>query len=452
MGNKERGRILSIGSALLVFISALTLWLVVSTSATWGYFSNTLQELATITTGFWDDLPGQSGTSIKASKTAEGYWEMVAGEHKIGVRGEICVTNSGEQPTENLLIFDIIQSKAGGSKYQDTGSTLLVDLGDYVVLAPGISHCYPYDIDFIPVNGDKYRNVAYVTITNHSGWIPGGHNCPGPDPCDFGPAPKSGFEIPPPPDIGGDNISSPADSSPSGEFELPVPTSTASQPPAQENEPTPTEKIAFPTPTPAPTMDAALIPTLPPNEPVNPTPTLAPTAYAGPPGCTLPLDYWLSHPGKWDMDQFYLGEVEYNREQGLEILAAKPQADASYILAKQYISALLNIASPADPSAILGDLDQVSSWFQVNSLGSQPENPDRKAGLQLAENLEAYNLGETGPGSCPVEPPPATPAKTSTSQPLPTSAPTMATSVDPIFAPSPTPAATLEIPPTASTP
>ena len=60
MGRKESGRIISLVSLLLLFVSALTLWVVVSTSGTWGYFSNTLQELATITTGFWEDLPGQA--------------------------------------------------------------------------------------------------------------------------------------------------------------------------------------------------------------------------------------------------------------------------------------------------------------------------------------------------------------------------------------------------------
>ena len=82
---------------------------VVSTSGTWGYFSNTLQELATITTGFWEDLPGQAGTSISAAKSAHGRWELVDGTAFFVVYGEICITNSGEQPTENLAIRDVIQ-------------------------------------------------------------------------------------------------------------------------------------------------------------------------------------------------------------------------------------------------------------------------------------------------------------------------------------------------------
>ena len=313
--------------------------------------------------------------------------------------------------------------------------------------------------------------MAYVTITNHSGWIPGGHNCPGPDLCEFGPAPKSGFEMPPPPDIGGDNISSPAeylpdtgspqDGDPEGKLiEIPYPTDAA--PPGEpalpnpaspsmpgDNPPSPTEEQLIPTPTPGPTMDVSSLPT--PN-PVYPTPTIEPTEYTGPAGCTRPLSYWIDHPNKWRLEKFYLGDVGYNREQVLEILSANPEGDASYILAQQYITALLNIASPADPTAILDQLDQAVLWFQEYPLGSKPGNPGRKVGLQIAEALEAYNLGETGPGSCITDQAPVSPTEaftpTSTSQPLPTLAPTMA----PTPAPTPTPAAAQTLPTPASTP
>ena len=470
-----RGRFISLGSVLLLSVAALSLWLVVNTSGTWGYFSNTLQELATISTGIWEELPGQSGTSIKASKSAEGYWEIVGDVHKIGVRGEICVTNSGEQPTENLVILDIIQSKSGGGKYLDTDSRALVDLGDYSVLGAGESHCYPYDIVFLPEIDLRYRNMAYVTVTNHSGWIPGGHNCPGPDLCPFGPAPKSGFDFPLPPDVDNDNISAPAeylpetgaprdsdpegklfelpapvDSSPPGEPVIPTPTSAASEPPGEDEYPTPTDVSNIPTPTPAPTQDASLIPTYPPTEAVNPTPTQAPTLYAGPPGCTQPVAYWLEQSSEWQLDQFLLGEMEVNRDLAFEILAANPQGDASYILAQQYIAALLNINSPADPTEVVDSLDQATTWFLVNPPGSKPGNPERKAGLDLADTLEAYNLGYIGPGSCVAELPAATPTAawtpTSTSPPTPTFAPTMAPNLDPTLA------ATVEIPPTASIP
>ena len=133
----ERGRIVSVGSVLLVFLSALTLWIVVSTSGTWGYFSNTLQELASISTGYWDEVPSQSGTSINATKTAQGHWEQVDGTPIFLVYGEICVTNSGEQRTENLTIIDVIQGKPKGAAFEDTDLKIPVDLGEHAVLGPG---------------------------------------------------------------------------------------------------------------------------------------------------------------------------------------------------------------------------------------------------------------------------------------------------------------------------
>jgi hypothetical protein len=165
--------------------------------------------------------------------------------------------------------------------------------------------------------------------------------------------------------------------------------------------------------------------------------------YTGPPGCTRPLKYWVNHPGKWQLDQFQLGNVEYDQQEALQILTLNPQGDASYILAQQYISALLNIAAPADPTAVLEDLELASVWFNGIPLGSMPGNPERKVGLQIAESLEAYNLGESGPGSCVQEQPTAVPTEaytpTSTSPPTPTLAPTMVPPVAPTTAPTQAP-------------
>jgi hypothetical protein len=494
-GNKEKGRAISIGSALLFLISGLSLWLAANSSPTWSYFSNTLQELATISTGFWEAVPGQSGTSLEATKTAEGRWEQVDGVPIFSVVGEICVTNRGEQPTQDLVILDIIQSKARAGKFTDSGNQTFVDLGQFDQLAAGESRCYGYDVIFSPDIDLKYRNVAHVTITNHSGWIPGGHNCPGPDPCPFGPAPKTGFEIPPPPEVDNGNISAPVEylpdtgspldsnpegklielpmpdaSSPESESASPAPTQAPTRQPSDEVEPKATAEIDLPTPTLAPTMDSSLISGFPPtqvleptptnigSEMVNPTPTLAPTVYAGPPGCSSPVDNWRLHPGQWKLDWFILGGIQVDRQQALDILAANPRGDASYTLAQQYIAAQLNIASPADPTAVAEVLDLAAAWFSTNPPGSQLGNPGRKAGLQLAETLEAYNLGDTGPGSCEVDLWTPTPTRfytpTSTTSPLPTPAPTMAPSPEavpastiyPTYAPTPTPAATQALP------
>ena len=58
-------------------------------------------------------------------------------------------------------------------------------------------YCYSYEFTFVPIEGEniEYRNTVYVTILNHSGWLPGGENCGGPDTCPFGPYPKTDFTL-----------------------------------------------------------------------------------------------------------------------------------------------------------------------------------------------------------------------------------------------------------------
>jgi hypothetical protein len=206
---------------------------------------------------------------------------------------------------------------------------------------------------------------------------------------------------------------------------------------------TPAEGV-FSTPTVAPTADQSPTPTGIPNEPPQPTPTPAPTAYAGPPGCTQPLEYWTMDLEIWPLDEFYFAAEVYDQEGALGILLINPAGDATYILARQYITALLNIASPADPTAVIEVLDSVKAWFFNHPLGSEPKNPDRKGGLEYAAVLEDYNLGLQGPGRCEVPTPTPTPTSTSTPENL--STPTLAPTMAPTFMPTPTYTPTPELP------
>lgn len=125
--------------------------------------------------------PGTLGSvafSLKATRTLSSETETT------GVRGEVCVTNGGEVATENLAIEDVVQVKTKGpfTDYE----TQSVDVSPRPVLEPGENHCYPYEVTFEPVEGAKYRNLARVTITNHSGYLG--------EP--FGPEVKADFSLP----------------------------------------------------------------------------------------------------------------------------------------------------------------------------------------------------------------------------------------------------------------
>ena len=83
----------------------------------------------------------------------------------IGVRGEITVTNTGANATEDLAIWDTIQMMPCDGTFADY-VTVEVDTSAHPVLAGGESCTYSYEITFEPVDGASYRNVANVTISN----------------------------------------------------------------------------------------------------------------------------------------------------------------------------------------------------------------------------------------------------------------------------------------------
>jgi len=166
-----------------------------------------------------------SGTTLSASKTATGFWnqqteydwgleklvnptavtiprgESVSVTYTItaertkpsetdtyGVSGQVCVTNGGEVTTENLKIVDQVQYKDRSGQYQDLSGASQIILPSQQ-LSSGEATCYSYDIRFSPAASTQYRNLARVTITNHSGHVGD----------EFGPEPKVDFLLPPAP-------------------------------------------------------------------------------------------------------------------------------------------------------------------------------------------------------------------------------------------------------------
>jgi hypothetical protein len=170
---------------------------------------------------------GQAGTTLSAYKTADGFWKRIitydwsleksadplsleigSGQSgwvrycltatrtkvsevdKVGVSGQICVTNGGDVATENLKLVDRVQYETGAGPFQDLpgASQTIIPSAQ---LGPGETGCYSYSIEFTPVEGAIYRNVVKVTITNHSGYL--GE--------EFGPEPKADFSLPGSPTI-----------------------------------------------------------------------------------------------------------------------------------------------------------------------------------------------------------------------------------------------------------
>jgi len=188
-----------------------------------------------------------------------------------------------------------------------------------------------------------------------------------------------------------------------------------------------------------------------------PTPSQTPATA----GCTYTFGYWKNHPELWPVDHLTLGGVSHTAADALAILQRAPQGDATYCLAHQLIAAKLNQLNGADSAAISATVEAADAWLAQFPLGSDPANPDRKAGVRLAEDLDDYNSGAIGPGHCsddaavdePVCPvctptPSVSPTPTTATTPTPTPTPT------PSLAPSesPTPAETAVEPLPTSTP
>ncbi len=121
-------------------------------------------------------------TSIEAQMTAEGFIEKEVS----GARGQICIKNTGQSPTENLSAVNTIHVySTSTSKYISN----TVDLSETPILDPGEEHCYPFEYEFEPVPDldAHYRAVTLITITNHTSMTPGSKHCPGSAPCPYGP-------------------------------------------------------------------------------------------------------------------------------------------------------------------------------------------------------------------------------------------------------------------------
>jgi hypothetical protein len=229
-----------------------------------------------LTSGKWvlepTDTPGYSGTSITASVTVDGVCipagvELPVGdtsgirrctdipsgdqgavedEDVLNAYGQVCLTNSGNVPMQDLMMLFQMQFKPENGPFEDLQDTTFEFIPTEVLTA-ATSRCYTYRVGFAPVEGVvDYRMVSHVTITNHSGYLPGSPHCTGPDLCPFGPDPKADFTI----DPGWINIIT-------GEEILrrqtPIPTET---PMPTEETPIPTEIPATPDPTETPVTPA----------------------------------------------------------------------------------------------------------------------------------------------------------------------------------------------------
>ena len=461
-----RRRNLFIAAVILIIIAWLTQWL---GSAQADSQAGTTLSATKTATGFWEyvreydwsltkavspaEVEVRPGASASLEYTLTATRTLVAEREQVGVRGEICVTNGGDRATEGLAIVDVVQYKTGSGSFTDYVTTT-VDVSIHPVLAPGESFCYPYQVLFQPVAGAIYRNEARVTITNHSGWLPGGQNCPGPDPCPFGPSPRADFSLPEEftlVEVDPQATLTDAISCPDG-F-----TCTVSDPgPWTLNDSATLSFTATLSNTSALcgigeqiTNTARL------TEADSGTERLA-SAVAeistGPcaTGCTRTYGYWKTHtrygPAPRDPTWDQIGEngedtpFYQSGQTYYQVLWTPARGNAYYILAYQFIAARLNLLSGASSTP---EVDEALAWSETFFSQFPPDNvpPDqRDTAISYANLLDRYNNGEIGPGHCDEITP--TPSPTPTPTPSPTPTPTPSPTPTPTETPTPVPTPT----------
>jgi hypothetical protein len=137
--------------------------------------------------------------------------------------------------------------------------------------------------------------------------------------------------------------------------------------------------------------------------------------------CTYTFYYWRSNPDAWLAENILIGRFSYSKSEAIEILQAENQEVTTDLL-KQFFAALLNSLKGADTSSVDVTLVEASDWLGRHALGFEVSDADRLTGAAIAQTLDGFNSGATGPGLCADEPPTPTPGQTDT--PTPTETPT----------------------------
>lgn len=128
-------------------------------------------------------------------------------------------------------------------------------------------------------------------------------------------------------------------------------------------------------------------------------------------GCSLTQGYWKTHstygPAPYDNTwalladgadtTFFLSNQSY-----YEVLWTSPAGNAYYNLAHQYIAAELNLLNGASSSAITTEMAAAKQLFDTYSPAQVAalKGKDKAAWTALAQKLDAYNNGLTGPSHC----------------------------------------------------
>jgi hypothetical protein len=131
-------------------------------------------------------------------------------------------------------------------------------------------------------------------------------------------------------------------------------------------------------------------------------------------GCTLTPGYWKTHsgygPAPYDDTWASIGEDTpffLSGQSYYDVLWTAPRGNAYYILAHAYTAAELNVLNGAYiPTDVSDAWDEATNLFaaytphEVAEMKGKAGKDLRAQFIYLAEILDDYNNGITGPGHC----------------------------------------------------
>src|SRR5262245_29302757 len=120
-----------------------------------------------------------------------------------------------------------------------------------------------------------------------------------------------------------------------------------------------------------------------------------------PPGCTLTQGFWKTHASDWPSGSDPNSTFFLSGNTWIGVLGVSPQGNAYYILAKQYIAAVLNgLGGASAPANVQAAIAGAGAYFAANAPTPAPSGATRTQLTTWGTLLDNYNRGVVGPGHC----------------------------------------------------
>jgi hypothetical protein len=119
--------------------------------------------------------------------------------------------------------------------------------------------------------------------------------------------------------------------------------------------------------------------------------------------CPHAQGYWKSHSSLWPVSSLTLGSVTYNKTQLLSILNNSSTGDASVILARAEIAALLSLANGSNPVPICGTIADADGALDGSTVPAKigPKTATGQRMISDANTLDNYDNGKLTTGCTP---------------------------------------------------